>query len=165
MKKITFFLLLVLWSMNQSAYAQIIPESQVPKAVLDQYNKDFPGIKAKHWELNNWKPKKQYVAALNNSNGIETRARYIEDGTKVWYILSYTANQVPAGTSANTLSLFPGFKIDWATEVVDFTKNTDVFDLRLSKPAYILHAYVNPNGTSFTDSSKMPDQFKLNDKN
>ena len=162
MKKIVFFLL-VFFGISAASHAQVVKESEVPKAVLDQFHKDYPNITAMRWELNNWKPKKQYVAQLN-FNGISTRARYIEDGTKVWAILTYTANQVTPAMSSATLALFPGFKVDWASEVKNYANNTDVIDLRLSKQGYILHAYVKPDGTIFTDQSKMPDQFKTDVK-
>ncbi len=162
MKK-SVFLFLVFLGISSFANAQVVKETDVPKAVLDQYHKDYPNIVAMHWELNNWKPKKQYVAQLN-FNGISTRARYIEDGTKVWSILTYTANQVTPVMSAATLAQFAGFKVDWATEVKNYSNNTDVIDLRMSKSGYILHAYVNPDGTVFSDQSKMPDQFKTDVK-
>lgn len=142
--------------------AQVIAEKDVPQAVLTQYNKDFPNIKAKRWELN--KNIKQYVVVLNNSDGVATRARYKDDGTKIWFIMNYTPNQLPPNVAAATLAAYPGFKLDWAMQVTNFTNNTVAYDLRLSKAGYVLHAYVNADGTVITDASKLPAQFKLGDE-
>jgi hypothetical protein len=48
------------------------------------------------------------------------------------------------------LSQFPGFKIEWATEIINHKENTDRFWVRLTKPGFVLKALVNADGTTVT---------------
>lgn len=146
MKKI-FLLFLLLNGWLGATYSQVPGQKLVPKAVLDKYATDFPGITPKRWVV---KWGKQYEAVIIHNNK-PARARYYADGKKHFVAYHYKGSEVPATTCAGVLAQFTGFKVDWATQVVNSEKGTDRFWLHLSKPGHILKVFVNADGTVVTD--------------
>lgn len=139
--------------------AQVPGQKLVPKAVLDKFTTDFPGITAKRWEV---KIGKQYEAVLIHNNK-PCRARYFASGEKNFTAYHYQSTEVPSVISSSLLSLFVGFKIEWATQILDHKKNTDRFWVRLTKPGYVLKAFVNADGTPVTDLKE--EDMKEHDQN
>lgn len=129
----------------------------VPKPVLDQFAKDFPGVSAKRWEL---KPGKQHEAVLMHNN-MHCRARYYANGEKHFTSYSYSAANVPQNISAVILNEFKDFKVKHAVRVINHKKNTDRYWVRLTKPGFVLKALVNADGTfAFEDD----DEFDIQDR-
>ncbi|HYG51625.1 MAG TPA: hypothetical protein VD905_12020 [Flavobacteriales bacterium] len=145
MKKL-FLLMLLFQGLSLVSNAQVPGQKLVPKPVLDKFAADFPGINPKRWEA---KAFKQYEAVLIHNNK-ECRARYSNDGKKITTSYHWNGADVPSVVSSAVLSQFPGFKVEWATQIINHTTNTDRFWVRLSKPGFILKAFVNADGTVVT---------------
>jgi hypothetical protein len=115
----------------------------VPQVVKDQYLKDFPGIVPARWEV---KAGKQFEAVLTHNN-MHCRARYFASGEKHFTAYHYPAANVPQNVSSIILQEYKGFKVDWATRLINHKKNTDRYWVRLTKPRFVLKALVNADGT------------------
>lgn len=127
--------------------AQNVPgQKLVPKAVLDKFAMEYPGITPKKWEL---KFGKQYEAVMIHE-GKAARARYAANGTPITLSHHHTAATLPATISAGVLAEFAGFKVDWATQVQNFKQGTNRYLVHFSKPGYILKVLINSDGTVFT---------------
>ncbi|HLP12323.1 MAG TPA: hypothetical protein VK177_10365 [Flavobacteriales bacterium] len=139
--------------------AQVPGQKLVPKPVLDQYALDFAGITPKRWEV---KVLKQFEAVLIHNNK-ECRARYANDGKKISTSYHWNGADVPSVISSSLLTQFPGFKIEWATQIINHVAKTDRFWVRLTKPGFILKAFVNADGTVVTGAKE--DEMKEFDQN
>lgn len=149
MKKL-IVLTLLLQGFGFIANAQVPGQKLVPKVVLDQYAVDFPGITPKRWEL---KALKEHEAVLIHSNK-ECRVRYSNEGKKLSTSYHWNGADVPAVISTALLNQFPGFKIEWATEIINHVANHDRFLVRLTKPGFVLKAFVNADGTVVTGAKE-----------
>jgi hypothetical protein len=146
MKKI-LVLMLLFQGISYFSNAQVPGQKLVPKAVLDKFATDFPGITPKRWEV---KAGKQSEAVLTHNNK-PCRARYFNSGEKHFTSYHYQAAEVPSVISSSILSTFVGFKVEWATQIINHKLGTDRYWVRLTKPGYILKAFVNADGTAVKD--------------
>ena len=67
----------------------------------------------------------------------------------------HPAAVVPAAFTAKVLAEYAGFKVDWANEWKNYITGNHVIELRLTKPGYVLKAFVKPDGTVITDEKKL----------
>jgi len=146
MKKLSFLLVLFTGLMLTSQ-AQVPGQKLVPKVVQDKFAADFPGITPKRWEA---KLGKQFEAVCVHNNK-ECRARYFASGERHFTAYHYNGPDVPSVISSSLLSQFSGFKVEWATQVINHKNGTDRYWVRMTKPGYILKAFVNADGTAVTD--------------
>lgn len=142
----TLFLFFIL----MNAGAQVPGQKLVPKAVLDQFAVDFPGITPKRWEA---KIGKQFEAVMIHNNK-PSRARYDANGRHLFTTYHWTGNTCPDAAKNAILATFSGFKVDWANEVINLEKGTDRFLIHLSKPGHILKVFVNADGSVVTDGKE-----------
>lgn len=157
MKKLSLFSLLMVMFLSFT-YAQNVPgANQVPAAVKTKFKAEYPNAVIKRWEI---KPVvKEYVAVFTDQN-LAKRARYKADGTPVLLHTFHPAAAVPSSVSAKILAEYAGFKVDWANEWKNFITGNHFYEIRLSKPGYILKVYVKPDGSVITDKSKTEDELK-----
>jgi hypothetical protein len=146
MKKI-LVLMLLFQGISFFSTAQVPGQKLVPKPVLDKFATDFPGITPKRWEV---KAGRQFEAVLVHDNKA-CRARYFNTGEKHFTAYHYPAADVPSTISSTLLSSFTGFKIEWATRTINHKNNTDRYWIRLTKPGYVLKAFLNADGTAVAD--------------
>lgn len=147
MKKITV-LFLLFQTLTFLGEAQVPGQKLVPKAVLDKYAADFPGITPKRWEV---KIGKQFEAVLVHDNK-PCRARYFSTGEKHFTAYHVNGPDVPSTVTAGILSSFSGFKVEWATHTINYKNNTDRYWIRLTKPGHVLKVLVNADGTVVTNA-------------
>ena len=157
MKKQTLTFLFMLGFMVASM-AQTVPgEKLVPGPVKTKFKSEYPSAVLKRWEIKNMV--KEYVAVFTDNN-LAKRARYKADGTPVLLHTFHPAAAVPAAVYAKVLVEYPGFKVDWANEWKNFKTGNHFFEIRLTKPGYVLHAWVKPDGTVITDEKKTKGELK-----
>lgn len=147
MKKL-IALFILFQGITLAAIAQVPGQKLVPKAVLDKYATDFPGITPKRWEV---KLGKQYEAVLTHDNK-PCRARYFADGSKHFTAWHVKGVDVPSTATAGIFASFPGFKVEWATHTINHKNNTDRYWIRLTKPGHVLKVLVDANGTVVTNA-------------
>jgi hypothetical protein len=137
-------------------FAQSVPGEKItPQVVKDKFKIEYPAAALKRWDA---RPlKKEYIAIFTDQN-LNKRARYNSAGEPIVLVTSYTKAEVPAAYLSKINTLYPGFVADWATEFQYFYKNTSHFiEIRLSKPGFVLKAWVKPDGSAYTGNANSLD--------
>lgn len=146
MKK-SIFTFLLLTFLGASLVAQIVPgEKLVPANVKAKFKTEYPDASILKWEI---KPVlKEYVAVFRQTN-LSKRARYNSQAEALLLVTSYQKAQIPAVYTSKVIGEYANFMADWATEFKFFKGNQQHFiELRLSKPGYVLKAWVKPDGST-----------------
>jgi hypothetical protein len=152
MKRHALSLLLILGFIS-SVFAQNVPgEKMVPQPVKTKFKAEYPNSVLKRWEIK--AGVKEYVAVFTDNN-LAKRARYKADGTPVFLTVHHPSSVVPTAVSAKVLAEYSGFKVDWANEWKNFVNGNHVIEIHLSKPGYVLKAFVKPDGSVITDEKKI----------
>ena len=151
MKKSLALICMVLFTGLVMAQQPVPGEKQVPVPVKTKFESEYPAASLKNWEI---KPfVKEYVAVFTDQN-FNKRARYNAAGDPILLVTSYTKTQVPAAYTSKVMTEYPGFAVDWATEFKFFKTGQHFIELRLSKPGYVLKAWVKPDGSSNANNAK-----------
>jgi hypothetical protein len=153
MKKL---LTLLLTLVTVFTFAQNVPGEKItPQVVKDKFKTEYPTAALKKWDP---RPlKKEYIAIFTDQN-LNKRARYNSAGEPMVLVTSYTKAEIPAVYLSKISEQYPGFVADWATEFKFFYKNTSHFiEIRLSKPGFVLKAWVKPDGSPYTGNSNSLD--------
>ncbi len=103
----------MLFTIN-TACAQKIKASEVPKAVIDSFNKNFSGSKAKEWE----KEKDVYEAEFD-LNKVETSATFAADGKLMETEVEIKVSELPKSVSDYVTKNYPDHKLSEASKITD----------------------------------------------
>lgn len=98
-----------------TATAQKVKEAEVPKAVMESFNKSFKDVKAEKWE----KEKNGNYEAEFDFNKEEMSASYSADGKLMETETEIKVSDLPASVSDYIAKNYPGKKIKEAAKIVD----------------------------------------------
>ncbi|MEO1052682.1 MAG: hypothetical protein AAFX87_18760 [Bacteroidota bacterium] len=127
-------------------YAQKISEGEVPEAVKNAFNADFPQVKnVNNWFKRPWKPNVMYEVTFFNDKKLNS-ARYLADGDQVYVSIGHLARTLPEGIADKVLAENPGFRVTSALEIISEKYDSHVYRIRLSKKGAVLRVYVDTKG-------------------
>lgn len=124
MKNIILITTLCLFSFG--AFAQDIPQSQVPSVIINSFKQGFPKASDVEWEL------KGGLYEVEFENGfVEYKARYNNSGKLTWLKHDIKPNELPAEVNAVIQKEFSGYRIS-DTEKID-EQGTVTYKMELKK--------------------------------
>lgn len=103
-----------------TASAQKIKESEVPKAVLATFQSTFKGIKAEKWE----KEKDGNYEAEFDVNKVETSASFNADGKLLETETEIKTSELPKAVTDYIAKNYSGYKTEEAAKITDDTGKT-----------------------------------------
>ncbi len=98
-----------------TASAQKVKVSEVPKPVIESFNKNFAGVNAESWE----KEKDGSYEAEFDLNKVETSATFSPDGKLLERETEISINDLPKAVSDYLAKNHPGKKIKEAAKIID----------------------------------------------
>lgn len=98
-----------------NASAQKVKASEVPKAVIDSFNKNFNGVKVEGWE----KEKDGVYEAEFDLNKVETSATFSVDGKLLETETEIAVSALPKTVTEYLTKNYAGKKIKEAAKIVD----------------------------------------------
>lgn len=112
----------------QVAQAQKVKESEVPKAILESFTKNFKNIKAEKWE----KEKDGTYEAEFDVNKTETSASFNLNGELLATETEIKVNELPKTITGYVSSNYSGYKISEAAKIID-NKGVTTYEAELEK--------------------------------
>ncbi|MBA2612671.1 MAG: PepSY-like domain-containing protein [Bacteroidetes bacterium] len=114
MKTIIITAAALVFSIN-TACAQKVKAAEVPKAVIDSFNKNFSGTKVETWE----KEKDGAYEAEFDLNKVETSATFSADGKLLETETEIAVSALPKAVTDYLAKNYAGKKIKEAAKIVD----------------------------------------------
>ena len=97
------------------ANAQKIKDSEVPKAVVESFNKHFKGVEAENWD----KEKDGTYEAEFDLNKVETSATFSENGKLLETETEIPVKALPKSVTDYISKNYPNHKIAEAAKIID----------------------------------------------
>jgi len=101
-----------------NGYAQKVKEAEVPKAVVESFNKNFPGAKAEKWE----KEEGRYEAEFDWKK-TEASADFSDDGKLLETEQEIKTSALPTSINEYIAKNYAGYKITDASKITEASGN------------------------------------------
>src|SRR5690554_3791326 len=108
-------------------YAQDVPESQVPSAIVNNFKKDFPNASDVEWERKG----EQYKVEFETGRDVDHDAWYSASGELARHIEEIAVADIPDVVQNAIKNEFPGYRIDDAKRMVE--KGVESYKVEVEK--------------------------------
>src|SRR5262249_29870366 len=139
--------LLIAAAMCNLTYAQKIPASQVPAAVMSAYQAKFPNAGKTSWELEN---ENEYEASFK-LNGVAVSANFDNTGKWLETETEIKVSALPVSVQSSLKKDFAEYKINEASKI-ESAKNETSYEVEVEKGEETFDVLFSPDGKMISKS-------------